>query len=233
MRGAAPIRRASAADWEAVAALHAASWRSAYRGIYPDSFLDGPVFEERRDHWRGFFARPRPDDAAFLAEDAEPVGFACIRHRFDPAGPLLDNLHVRPDRKGEGIGTSLLARAVGWLVERDRHAPLQLLVWEPNLAARGYYASLGGREAEISAARFPAGQRARSFACAGTAPVTFSRASAGQAEEARPANRSAVRTSPSRTAGSLNRWPPWTISSSASGQAQCRSQAAAGGVHMS
>jgi len=151
------IRAASAGDWEVVAALHANSWRSAYRGIYPDAFLDGAVFAERRDYWRRFFGEPRPDDAVFLAEDPEPAGFACIRRRADPAGPLLDNLHVRADRKGEGIGTALFARAAAWLVERDPDAPLQLLVWELNAPARGYYDSLGGREVETVICPLPGG----------------------------------------------------------------------------
>ena len=148
MSKAVAIRPASAADWEAVAALHAASWERAYRGIYPDEYLDGPVVEDRRGFWRAFLAEMGPDDAVFIAEDGEPVGFACIRLRVDPAGPLLDNLHVRPDRKGAGIGTALIARALAWLLEREPEAALQLMVWEPNLPARGYYASLGGREGE-------------------------------------------------------------------------------------
>ena len=38
---------AASRDASAIAALHAESWRSAYRGLYPDEFLDGPILEER------------------------------------------------------------------------------------------------------------------------------------------------------------------------------------------
>ena len=34
-------------DAPAIAALHSESWRSAYRGLVPDAFLDGPVIDER------------------------------------------------------------------------------------------------------------------------------------------------------------------------------------------
>ena len=144
------LRRAGPADWPAVAALHAASWRSAYRGIYPDSYLDGPVWEERRGFWREALAEWDPElDAVFLAEEgASAVGFACLRRKAEAAGPLLDNLHVLPQRKGEGIGRRLIAAAAAWLVEREPDAALQLGVWKANVAARGFYARLGGVEAE-------------------------------------------------------------------------------------
>jgi ribosomal protein S18 acetylase RimI-like enzyme len=142
------LRRAGPDDWAAVAAIHAASWRSAYRGIYPDAYLDDEVPEERRAFWRAALAEMEPElDAAFLAEQAGvPVGFACVRRRAEAAGPLLDNLHVLPERKGEGIGRRLIGAASAWLVAREAQAALQLVVWKDNVAARGFYARLGGRE---------------------------------------------------------------------------------------
>ena len=35
-----------------IAALHAASWKAAYRGLFADSYLDGDVEYERLRHWR-------------------------------------------------------------------------------------------------------------------------------------------------------------------------------------
>jgi GNAT superfamily N-acetyltransferase len=153
------IRRAGADDWPAVAELHAASWRDSYRGIYPDSYLDGPVWEDRRVFWRERLATwDEDEDAVWVAEEGpRAVGFACLRLRADPAGPLLDNLHVRPDRRGAGIGRRLIAAAAGWLAARDPDAPLQLLVWEANAAARAFYGRLGGREVETISAGTPGG----------------------------------------------------------------------------
>lgn len=45
------FREATSADIEGIANLHATSWRFAYRGSYSDAYLDGPVFEERRQVW--------------------------------------------------------------------------------------------------------------------------------------------------------------------------------------
>ena len=145
------LRRAGPDDWEAVAAIHAASWRSAYRGIFADSYLNDEAPEERRAFWRVALARMDPEqDAVFLAEDeaGAAVGFACLLRQAEAAGPLVDNLHVLPERKGGGIGRRLIGAAAAWLVAKDPEAPLQLGVWKDNVAARGFYARLGGREVE-------------------------------------------------------------------------------------
>mgnify|MGYP004484023889 CR=1 FL=1 len=153
------IRRAGPADWATIAAIHAASWRSAYRGIYPDSYLDEEAPAERRAFWREAFGGMDPErDAVFLAEaEGEAVGFACVRREADAAGPLLDNLHVLPGRKGEGIGRRLIAAAAAWQVEREPEAALQLVVWADNVPARRFYAHLGGREVETFEAPLPGG----------------------------------------------------------------------------
>ena len=144
------LRRAGPGDWAAVAAVHAASWRSAYRGIYSDSYLDDEAPEERRSFWRAALAEWDPElDAVFLAEEAgEAVGFACVRREAEAAGPLLDNLHVLPERKGEGIGRRLIRAAAAWLAAKEPGAALRLGVWKDNVAARRFYARLGGQEVE-------------------------------------------------------------------------------------
>jgi len=157
------LRRAGSGDWALIASLHAASWRSAYRGIYPDSYLDEAVPEERRAFWREALAAMDPElDAVFLAEEAgRAVGFACLRRKAEATGPLLDNLHVLPGRKGRGIGRRLIAAAAAWLAGKEPDAALQLVVWADNRPARAFYARLGGYEAEEFDVATPGGGRAR------------------------------------------------------------------------
>jgi ribosomal protein S18 acetylase RimI-like enzyme len=157
---ATTIRRATAEDWEMVARLHAASWRSAYRGIYPDRFLDDEVIEDRRNYWRGALPDMIGDrDAVFLAGcGREPAGFVCIRRDQDPAGPLLDNLHVLPGRKRRGTGRRLLAAGAAWLVDQAPDASLQLFVWAANRPARGFYRHLGAIEVEQLDQPVPGGE---------------------------------------------------------------------------
>jgi GNAT superfamily N-acetyltransferase len=157
------IRRAGADDWAGIASIHVASWRTAYRGIYPDSYLDDEAPEERRQFWRAALVGMDPQlDGVFLAEQAgEPIGFACLRRTAEAAGPLLDNLHVLPDRKGEGTGRRLIAAAAAWLAAKEPQAPLQLGVWKDNVGARAFYARLGGIEVEEYDAATAGGGSAR------------------------------------------------------------------------
>ena len=63
-----PIRPATVADADAIAALHAASWRSAYRGILKDDTLGPALDGERRTHWRRKLAAMAPADAVLIVD---------------------------------------------------------------------------------------------------------------------------------------------------------------------
>ena len=134
-----------AADIEVVAALHTASWRTAYRGIYTDAFLDGPADAERRAHWTRRLAAPGTTQAGVVAElGGVPVGFCYLISDADPArGTLLDNLHVAPGVRGGGIGRRLLARAAAEIGTRAWPRGLHLWVFEENTGARRFYARHG------------------------------------------------------------------------------------------
>ena len=144
---------ASASDAATIAALHTESWRSAYRGLYPDEFLDGPLFEERLCFWNERLAAPHPERRHVMLATAadDPVGFACVLLDDDPAwSPLLDNLHVKPVHKGRGHGARLLAASREWIAGAAPGQPMHLWVMEGNTAARHFYDRQGGTVAERS-----------------------------------------------------------------------------------
>ena len=76
-----PIRPASVVDADAIAALHAASWRSAYRGIFKDGTLGPALDAERRTHWSNRRATMIADDTVLIAGD---VGFIAVWAEGDP-----------------------------------------------------------------------------------------------------------------------------------------------------
>ena len=144
---------ASAIHAATIAALHAESWRSAYRGLYADEFLDGPVFEDRLCCWNERLAAPHPERRHILLATAadQYLGFACVLLDADPGwSPLLDNLHVKPAFKGHGIGGRLLAASREWIAGAAPGQPMHLWVMEGNTAARRFYERQGGTLAERS-----------------------------------------------------------------------------------
>ena len=155
------FREAGSADWEAVAALHIESWRSAYRGMLHDAYLDRDIEAERRAIWHArLTGEPRPDQIVVVAEDdAGFAALACILAGEDPGwGSLIDNLHVRPDLKRGGLGRLVLAEAARRVSAAHAATPLHLTVLEANDAAQRAYESWGGTLAERLDAHLPDGQ---------------------------------------------------------------------------
>ncbi|MBC7622494.1 MAG: GNAT family N-acetyltransferase [Aeromicrobium sp.] len=150
-----------------IAPLHAASWKTAYRGIMSDHFLDHVVDGERRTHWRKKVeALAAGDGEIFLARvDDEPAGFLCIEG-VDPAldevnvhGAYVNNLHVMPHIKGQGVGTALLERGAAWARVRD-FSQMYLFVFEDNLPARNFYRTNGWHVVERLMSELPDGELA-------------------------------------------------------------------------
>jgi ribosomal protein S18 acetylase RimI-like enzyme len=141
------LRDATSSDAEAIAALHADSWRRNYRGAYDDAFLDGDVDEERLGVWTERLTDPSPDSqVTIVAEhDGAVVGFAHTIFDADAEwGALLDNLHVVHHLKGQGLGRRLVERTARAVVERRPGSGLYLWVLEQNTAAQAFYDALGG-----------------------------------------------------------------------------------------
>jgi ribosomal protein S18 acetylase RimI-like enzyme len=143
-------RPATASDAQAIAQLHARSWRESYRGSFHDSFLDGDLTGERLRVWSERLEHPKPNQMVCLAVDGAAVaGFICAYGAHDERwGSLIDNLHVAGEYKRSGIGAALMRQAGDWLAPRHPE-PVYLLVLEANASARRFYERLGGRNAEV------------------------------------------------------------------------------------
>ncbi len=116
------IRPATAEDAASVAAIHTASWRDAYAHILAADFLDGEIEADRLSVWS---QRLRERPASQLVDVAcdltgRPLAFVCCYCDFDPHwGSLIDNLHVLPQARGQGLGEQLLRAVVAQLTTRQ------------------------------------------------------------------------------------------------------------------
>lgn len=137
------IRTGVRGDVEQIAALHAESWRTAYAGIMPSSFLDGPLLEDRLALWHRRLLEPQPGAGLFVAVDGGEVdGFVYLLPRPD-GRLLLDNLHARPGRTGSGIGGRLLRHALAWAAAEHPGRDVYLEVLRANTRAIAFYERQG------------------------------------------------------------------------------------------
>jgi GNAT superfamily N-acetyltransferase len=139
-------RVATTDDVEAIAALHADSWRRNYRGAYLDSYLDGDVLPERVAAWtERLSASTRPTVTIVAVGDGKVVGFAhTVFDEDEHWGALLDNLHVTHERTSSGIGSLLMAETAAAVLRERRGSGLYLWVLEQNEAAQHFYDARGG-----------------------------------------------------------------------------------------
>ncbi len=92
---------------------------------------------------------PRPYAEVIIGElDGTPQGFALFFHNFSTfegrPGIYLEDLFVRPEARGSGLGKALLAHLAKLAVERDC-ARLEWWVLDWNSPSIGFYQSLGAR----------------------------------------------------------------------------------------
>ena len=92
---------------------------------------------------------PRPFAEVLIGEiDGTPQGFALFFHNFSTfeGRPriYLEDLFVRPDARGSGLGKALLGKLAALAVERDC-ARLEWSVLDWNTPAIDFYKALGAR----------------------------------------------------------------------------------------
>jgi ribosomal protein S18 acetylase RimI-like enzyme len=148
------VRRAVLTDAPAIGAVHVASWRSAYPGILPDSYLASLSVEREAS---GYAASIRVGEGVFVATNSSPdgkpgrvVGFASARRARQgaPAAGEIQTLYVLDDFRERGAGRMLLSRAGAYLMTMGCESAF-LWVLRDN-PARFFYDHLGGKPVQES-----------------------------------------------------------------------------------
>jgi ribosomal protein S18 acetylase RimI-like enzyme len=151
------IRRARPGDAPGIAAVHVATWRSAYPGILPEDYLANlSPSRIAASYQRGLFER-RDGEAVFVAvappaegEAPQIVGFASGGRLRRPGGPRtrgeIETLYVLDDWRDQGVGRRLI-RATAAHLSVIGCCSARLCVLSDN-PARWFYQRLGGRVVE-------------------------------------------------------------------------------------
>ncbi|MEU8471308.1 GNAT family N-acetyltransferase [Streptomyces sp. NPDC029006] len=141
------VREMALADCGRVSEIRVRGWQHSYRGLLPDSYLDGLDVAADAERRRARFAEGGGSVVNLVAErDGRVLGWAAHGPYRDGDAPARDAelyaLYVDPAHLGGGIGRALLAASV----ERCRAYPRMLLwVLRHNTSARRFYERAGFR----------------------------------------------------------------------------------------
>jgi ribosomal protein S18 acetylase RimI-like enzyme len=142
------LRMAQLGDEFGLGAVHVASWRATYRGIFPDDVLDALTVEEFAERQRKRILAPNPPDARlWVAEGPRGiVGFSVGGSARDAELPATAGevyaIYLLPEALGRGVGRALLAQSFATLREQGK---TEVVVWvaEANVRARRFYEVAG------------------------------------------------------------------------------------------
>ncbi|HVN36060.1 MAG TPA: GNAT family N-acetyltransferase [Casimicrobiaceae bacterium] len=141
------LRRAVGADAPAIARVRVDSWRTTYRGIVPDAYLDGMQVDASTAMWERILTAGPSTTSVFVADHVgDIVGFAggvmleALKYDIDAE---LVAIYLRREFHHVGLGR----RLIGAVVDAQRaHGATGLLAWviAGNKRARAFYGRLGG-----------------------------------------------------------------------------------------
>jgi ribosomal protein S18 acetylase RimI-like enzyme len=139
------IRRATLADARAVAEVHVESWRTAYRDLVPQSYLDALSIGPRENLWRESIERESPE--LWVAEiESRVVGWVAFgaSRDSDAVGPVgeIYAIYLSPAHWSTGIGLKLWLTARVRLIEQGFET-VTLWVFADNARAIRFYRAAG------------------------------------------------------------------------------------------
>jgi GNAT superfamily N-acetyltransferase len=132
------LRPAGPADVRAIAEFQTRAWRTTYRGLVPQDYLDRMDADVREARW-GRRLRTVSRRIALAETDGAVLGVVSWgRAPAEDGLPALElkSLYVDPARHGTGLAATLLEFAIGG-------ADAQLWCYEANPRARAFYAKHG------------------------------------------------------------------------------------------
>ncbi|MCZ2256871.1 GNAT family N-acetyltransferase [Sporosarcina sp. G11-34] len=144
------IRKAGLADVAGIANVHVDSWRSTYKGIVPDIFLDSLSYETREQIW----TTGVKENHVYIAEDenGKVVGFATggkeRTGEYEAYVGELYAIYLLKEQQGKGVGRMLFQSVVEDLKVKKLDS---MLIWaiEDNPACR-FYEALGGKKIDTT-----------------------------------------------------------------------------------
>lgn len=142
------IREARVEDATSIAKVHVDSWRTTYRGIVANTYLEALSYDDREHFWQSLLEKIDRTTLIYVAEDddGEVIAFASggPEHEGNPTykGEIYA-IYILQEAQRRGIGRQLVTAIVQRLVQQNIETML-IRVAADN-PARKFYEALGGQ----------------------------------------------------------------------------------------
>lgn len=143
------MRPATTWDAGAIGAIHAASWRAAYRGILPDEYLGALHAGALGARWMAALRRRlRLEETSVAEVEGRVAGFVSFQPIQDAAwlgmAGEVTMLYLAPEHVGRGVGRALFGAALDAIAARPAYWA-EVWVLAANERARRFYERAGLR----------------------------------------------------------------------------------------
>lgn len=142
------IRKASIYDSIGVTKVYVETWKTAYRGIIDQDYLENINYDKQK---RNFMNLLNKESLIYVAESkiGEIIGFATpevVKDDFNTNRGEVSMIYVLDRYQGEGIGHDLLQKCASTLVKSEIN---RMIVWVlKDNPACGFCEALGGTPKE-------------------------------------------------------------------------------------
>ncbi|MGM0836330.1 MAG: N-acetyltransferase family protein [Bacillota bacterium] len=142
------IRLAKKGDEASIAKVHVDSWKTTYRGIVDDSYLESLTYDNRQKMWERAIEAGYEKGCLFVAEvDGDIVGFASAgperTKKYEVDGELYA-IYILQNYQKKGIGKALFSKVREFIIEKGNKS---MLLWVlTDNPSRSFYLSLHPEE---------------------------------------------------------------------------------------
>ncbi|PEW26269.1 GNAT family N-acetyltransferase [Bacillus cereus] len=125
------IRRAIKDDIPGIAKVNVDSWKTTYKGIFADEFLENITYEQREKQWENIFQQEDKSQYRFVAETLDGIIIGFIDGGVERSGAYncdgeLYAIYLLQSYQGMKIGQQLFQALLSECINNDMQS---LLVW--------------------------------------------------------------------------------------------------------
>ncbi len=142
------IRHAKVADSEKIETVRVNTWKTAYKGLYPDAYLQSLSIEQKAKKTKEWLESLDHTTAVFVAEAPSNniIGFSTGGKSREPLMSYqgeLWGIYILQEFQRKGIGTLLVREVVKYLINLDMESMFVVVLKDSPY--RRFYEHLGGK----------------------------------------------------------------------------------------